>query len=331
MTPPIITRMAGLFKRFVLSAGFVAALAGTGCRGKQTAMETKNYATPAVIAAMKPTHAGRLTFGLPPSAILLRQTQQLDGVEITLDTTSHDASLVDALNRRLAEIKEKPDSPIYATPHWGPDTGGIIYLADGSVPDYYEMEARRWLNGHTLVVVTSADKSKIEEMQLQARRILSSYQPGQIIASPQGFVMQDGTLLEPFMNQEDLHAEFHIPDLGTYFEFSTTVINKTTKVDLFEREEKAIALGLSENVILTPVRKDRPTVLGQQGYEMVISSLHEGVRQYDARFEVGGVPNSPTQPDMELHLHIEDKAEHPLDEPQFLTLWDSILASIKAN
>jgi hypothetical protein len=275
-------------------------------------------------------NAGRFHLRLPQSATLSGQQQVLDGITISFQPAAASPSVEPALAHRRAELAGNPRTPVISQQVWRSDRGAVMYVADISDPDYYQVEGRRSLPQSTMVAVTSGDKSNADLLYQMTQQILGSFFPAEAPDST-GFGVPEGTLHQAFRNQEEVHATFALPDIASDFEFNTAVVAAPAKLDLYQREEKAIAIGKMDGLIFEVVRKDHANIAGQTGDEMVITTVEKGVRHFDARLETAGTAVSGRQPQIKLHLHTEGPSAGAVTENQFLEEWDSIISTVQAH
>ncbi len=123
--------------------------------------------------------------------------------------------------------------------------------------------------------------------------------------------------------------EFTFPGTGIELEIDSKVVAQPVKIDVYEREANTVSAAKEGGLIIKVLRKQRRTAVGQEGWEVVDTAIDNKQHQYDARFEAPGVPNSAGQTYLIVHLSTDSHKGKVNDEKQFLTLWDSILDSMK--
>ncbi len=278
----------------------------------------------------KPWNVGRSVLQLPPTALLERQTQVVEDITLTFEPANVGESLQAVLQRRSAELKTNGRSPLKRIYHWTEDTGAVLYVNDVSTPDYYEIEARRLLPGRMLVAVTSADKKFEKAMTEDVKQVIAHFENGDgAIASVDRFGMQGGSLHEAFRHQEDVLAAFNLPETKTIFEFSSRVVAEPVTVDLFQRTANAIAASKADKQPIHVLKQGHREIAGQLGDESITSDVGNGYMRYDVRFETPGIPNLASMPHLDLHFATLSGLDKPLNEKEFIALWDTIRAGIK--
>ncbi len=277
----------------------------------------------------RPVNVGRFLLALPPSSLMDKQTQVLNGITLTVEGAPA-APLEAMLAQRAKDIGSDGHTPILAQQQWSTDSGAVLYVGDDSDPTYLEIEGRRLVPHETVVAVTSGDKSKLELMQKIVQKILGNYVPGDFAPGTfSRFGMKEGSLHQSFGDAEDVRAVFSLPQPGITLTIDSSVVAVPAKMDAFEREEQAVAVSKRDGLVVDVLRKDLRNVAGQQGLEVVDTGVSRKMRQFDAHFEAPGVPNSAAQTYLQINLATDDRQSPGVDEKQFLELWDTILDSFK--
>ncbi len=254
----------------------------------------------------------------------------IDGITLSVDQNAPSEPLKATLQTISKEVSADAHKRLIATPQWSIDTGGVLYVRDDSDPTYLEIQAHKLLLNGTVIAVTSGDKSKVDLMQQIVRKILGNYVPGDFAPGTfSRFGIKEGSVHQSFGVAEDLDADFHVGDAATKLNFITKVIAEPVKVDLFDRTSQMLTYGRENGVVYHNLRKTHRTVAGQRGEESVNTDVHEGVNRFVASFETPGVPNSASQPHLEIGLDTLDNPTKALNEKEFLTLLDTILDSLK--
>jgi hypothetical protein len=278
---------------------------------------------------------GRFYLNLPEAATLNRQSQKVDGIDLELQPRSHDVSLSALQAQRRKEILQDPYSPIIKEYQWTQDIVGILYVGDTSDPTYLILEGRRLLRQNVFFARTGGDRAKTDLMEKIITEALGNFQPGQATnGSTPGFGLSGGRLHQGFRHSEEVHASFHLPQPGALLQIDTEVIATPGKVDLVERAKEAAALGALDKLSIEFLRQGSKKVAGIEGVESIMALTEKGKTDFDARFEAGGRPLSPLQPELHLHLTTGPETGYrsgSMTKEQFLSFWDELLSRISSH
>lgn len=295
---------------------------------------------------MQPACFGRFVMGIPRDSTAWngRAEYVFAGFEVD-DKPKTLAQFNLAVDWKLEELKKKASDAERAMFHSGETLSPDVRIVSRYIHDrlsYFHPTAYVYRDG-TTITVEGVDIDKKEEYENGFKEKLVELLP-RLKALPRNAMPQEagfcmvGAYIAGSSQQGGENAGFgiNIKDHDDVtFSVTTTVIDAPRGQPMLVDREASIVKQMGSMMLgVTTLRKRKFQMNGQEAQEWSVAAHDKEGISYQFLIEVRGVPNSASQPEMNIEMNVGGYGPGgwhaaSLSEGQAMALWDALLDGIK--
>lgn len=338
------------FVGYLLTTIIVGAICGCGLFANPSNAAENNMID--LTKTMRPICLGRLVVEVPSVSKIRGWEQEVDDTKIE----SHSAP---SPNRRLFDERNAQQEKLLLTSpsdtdgvllksriQLTPDSELFVYRKGKLDHRIYQLDAHYWRPSFEYLFHTETTNKYLDTGIARITKVVQSFIPTppatDLLSLPPGLCIEHGVVTGNEFRGESVAIGGVIEEYpGAFFSFSTQSTDQGPEEPrMIARIERSFgmgdAIGKEVSAATRFIRKNKRTLNGRPGEEIVAVMTIDGETSYEANAEFYGEPNSLDMPNIEVSLSDQthdDNTHKPysknLTEKEFLALWDALLNGIK--